>query len=197
MTWPGHTVVLGRTGSGKSHRIAHVVVPAWPGPVLYWAGGHEPAEAFDPLMVHVDGADPSSRVRDALAAGRKVLYTPSIRQRVADRELRFWQERLMSRYWHRPLLVVVDEAPRYAPQGSIDTPAHLLATGGRRWGVACVFVCQRVADLSKTVAAQCTTWVIHAHGPLDRAYLHERGVVLTPEDDAALERPYGYVTKHV
>jgi len=187
---------MGRTGSGKTHFAIHELIPAahrGGRAVLYWNGGHEPAEAFAAGYCQATGADAIGGIKRALLA-RPVIYTPDISQTVANSELRYWQE-LCMRGERRPLTWLIDEAPRYAPQGSIDTPLHLLATGGRRWGIACVFVCQRVADLSKTLATQASEWIIFAHSPIDSAYLRERGIELSEAEVAQLSVPYAQLRR--
>lgn len=194
--WPGHRIIMGRTGSGKTHYAIHELIPAavrGGRAVLYWNGGHEPAEAFSAGYCLADGASPVGGIKRALLS-RPVIYTPDISQATANAELAYWQEAFM-RGERRPLTWMIDEAPRYAPQGSIDTPLHLLATGGRRWGIACYFICQRIADLSKTLATQAHEWIVFAHSPIDAAYLRERGIELSAAEQAQLAMPYAHLSR--
>jgi len=195
--WQGHSVVMGRTGSGKTHYVLNTLLPHFAKkkyPVLYYNGGHEPAASFGADCVLVDGADATRQIRHLLYTCRSIVYTPDISLTIARAELRYWQEQLMSRRYD--VVLVVDEAQRYAPQGSIDTPLHQLATGGRRWGISCYFVCQRIADLSKTLATQAQEWIIFAHSQIDADYLRARGIDMSAEEALKLSaEKYSYLLK--
>lgn len=198
MNWHGHTVVMGRSGSGKTWYMNYILVPKLHServPVFLWLGGHDPEPLRVP-SIYVRGTHTVKDILTVLDAGKHVVcYRPDVRQKVADAELLFWQQTLMRRFSSRTV-VVLDEAQRYAPQGSIDTGAHLLATGGRKHGIECYFVCQRVAELSKTIAAQCAHWIIFEHSQIDSDYLRDRGLQLSDAEIAGLQNvKYTYVRK--
>jgi DNA helicase HerA-like ATPase len=60
----------------------------------------------------------------------------------------------------QPLLVILDEAHRFLPQGA-DTPAHRtfsrIAKEGRKYGVGLMIVSQRPSDIDPGVMSQCGT----------------------------------------
>lgn len=197
MSWDCHTVVMGRTGSGKTHHVNCEIIPQFrKKSILYWLGGHDDVRLRIPF-VNVTGCHDVGTIKSLLSTKKiAVCYTPAFEQERAKKELKYWQEYLMS--GQRELLFVLDEAQRYAPQGSIDTAAHILATGARKFGITCVFVCQRVAELSKTIASQCRHWVIFEHSIIDENYLKERGILLTDEEvDMLRNKKYHHVTKEV
>ena len=198
MQFQGHSIIMGMTGSGKTYHTMNTIIPKERKykTVFFWNGGHEQYKI--PGAVYVDGNTPEERIRNAVNRRRVIIYTPHYSQKIADQEINFWQIFFMNDENKERILFVVDEAPRYSPQGSIDTPLHYLATGGRRWGVECVFICQRVADLTKTVATQCTNWVIFRHSPIDAKYLTNRGIVITPNEYNKLNnQKYYYLTKNI
>lgn len=190
-------IIVGRTGSGKTHHVMYDLIPSLTRSgrrVMYWNGGHED--------YHVDGAiwvDGYDNSRDILYAlyNRKmvVIYNPAYEQQTANHELEYIRRLLMSGDNSAPISMIVDEAARYAPQGSIDTPLHILATGGRRWGIQLVCICQRIADLSKTIATQASTWRLLDHSQIDSDYLRHRGISLSDDEIARLKVPYTYIDK--
>jgi len=198
MSWEGHSVVMGRTGSGKSYFAMNNLLPLRFNsmPVLFWNGGHDLINIKLPVL-RVTGLDNMFDVEKAIYNHSHIVcYEPDIRQVVADKELKIWQERLM-RGPRKNLTIFIDEAQRYAPQGSIDTGAHLLATGGRKHGISCIFITQRVAELSKTIATQCRTWVIFEHSQIDTDYLRGRGLSLTDEELKLLSKKYSHIKKEL
>lgn len=198
MSWQGHTVILGRTGTGKTYHVHRDIIPSQYGKksILYWAGGHDVVNLHVPYMTF-GGMDDIQKILSILD-GKKyaVIYEPSMRQGTADKELLYWQELLMRK--QRNLLFVLDEAQRYAPQGSIDSGAHILATGSRKWGIECLFVCQRVAELSKTIASQCRNWTIFEHSQIDADYLRQRGIDISESEYQKLaSTKYFYIKKQL
>jgi len=199
MTWNGHTVILGRTGSGKSYYVTQTYVRERylsNKAIMYWQGGHDNITLPVPYL-SVNGRDDTKKILAVLDSKKHVVcYTPAIEQKIADQELKYWQQKFMSA--ERDLVIVVDEAQRYAPQGSIDTACHLLATGGRRWGISCVFICQRVAELSKTIATQCMNWIIFEHSSIDTEYLRQRGIEISDyEVDTLRKVKYKHLKKEL
>ena len=189
----GHTVILGRTGSGKTYHVINKIMPSIQGGVLFWNGGHETVSS--PLYLHVDKFSSVQKIINSLRQRKIIIYTPDFLQKVANEELKYWQELLMKQK-NKNLSIIIDEAPRYAPQGSIDTACHLLATGGRNRGITCYFLCQRIADLSKTIATQCRNWIIFEHSSIDRQYLIQRGLSISEEESTVLNTfKYKYLQK--
>jgi len=201
MIWPGHTIVMGRSGSGKTWHVYNTIVPKLHEKgisTLFWLGGHDP-ELLKVPAVYVNGTSTVNDILTVLDSGKYVIgYRPHLRQKVANSELLYWQGVLMRRSRPQRVAFILDEAQRYAPQGSIDTGAHLLATGGRKHGIECYFVCQRVAELSKTIAAQCANWIIFEHSQIDTDYLLDRGLRLSDRDLEGLRTTkYSHASKQL
>ncbi len=74
----------------------------------------------------------------------------------------FWAMELPVGGRQQPLLVVLDEAHRFLPEGD-DTPAHRItariAKEGRKYGVGLMIVTQRPSDVDHSVLSQCGTMV--------------------------------------
>lgn len=73
----------------------------------------------------------------------------------------------------QPLLIVVDEAHRFLPEGG-DTPCHRIlnriAKEGRKYGVGLMVVTQRPSDIDGAVLSQCGTMIsLRTTNPSDRA----------------------------
>ena len=73
-------------------------------------------------------------------------------------DMLFWGQDLPIGGRQQPLLIVIDEAHLFVPEGE-DTPAHrtlsTLAKEGRKYGVGLVLVSQRPSELDSTVLSQC------------------------------------------
>lgn len=142
MAWPGHEFVCGLPGSGKTHhairlarehRGAVIVVDPQDDPDLPWP--------------RADASNSWGQIWEAAGRGG-VRFVPAMDDQRANRELRLIAQRLLHPH-QRELLVVVDEAHIYAPEGKPVGPLHQLARRGRRFGVRLVLISQRPADLSK------------------------------------------------
>lgn len=73
----------------------------------------------------------------------------------------------------QPLLIVVDEAHRFLPEGS-ETSSHRILTRiakeGRKYGVGLMVVTQRPSELDATVLSQCGTMIaLRTTNPSDRS----------------------------
>lgn len=73
----------------------------------------------------------------------------------------------------QPLLIVVDEAHRFLPEGQ-DTSAHRaltrIAKEGRKYGVGLMVVTQRPSEIDATVLSQCGTMIaLRTTNPNDRS----------------------------
>ena len=70
----------------------------------------------------------------------------------------FWGQDLPIGGRQQPLLIVIDEAHLFVPDGD-DTPAHrilsTLAKEGRKYGVGLMLVSQRPSEVDSTVLSQC------------------------------------------
>jgi hypothetical protein len=130
-------------------------------------------ERFDYLVAGGDGGDCPAKVKDASALAT-MLLTHSISAVIQLNDLhayeqeefiRIFLETLMSapkEIWH-PVLVVVDEAHRFAPQegraASSDAVRDLTARGRKR-GFTGVLATQRMAKIDKNVTGDINNWLL-------------------------------------
>ncbi|MBN1461064.1 MAG: DUF87 domain-containing protein [Armatimonadetes bacterium] len=91
------------------------------------------------------------------------------------------------RLWH-PVLVVIDEAHLYCPEkGQAESAEAVidLCTRGRKRGFCAVLATQRVSNLDKQAAAQCTNVMV---GPTFQDVDRRRGVEILGAESRADER---------
>ena len=73
-------------------------------------------------------------------------------------DMLFWAQDLPIGGRQQPLLVVLDEAHHFVPEGG-DTSAHrtlsMIAKEGRKYGIGLMFVTQRPSEIDSTVLSQC------------------------------------------
>jgi hypothetical protein len=73
-------------------------------------------------------------------------------------DMLFWAQDLPIGGREQPLLVVLDEAHRFIPEGA-DTPAHrtlsIIAKEGRKYGTGLMLVTQRPSEIDSAVLSQC------------------------------------------
>jgi len=143
-----HACIFGATGSGKT-TYANQILRAWKGPALAINTQGEP----------LFGAKVSLSMRDdelvsLLRKGHKLNLEPPPDDNQARLILDALIPRLIGRaVWKPRLLLLVDEAHVYAPNGK-GSPLQLIARRGRKWGVCGLWISQRPADLSKTLVTQ-------------------------------------------
>jgi len=74
---------------------------------------------------------------------------------------------------NQPLLLVIDEAHRFVPEGSTTSASRTLATiakEGRKYGVGLMLVSQRPTELDHAILSQCGSIVaLRLTSPSDRA----------------------------
>jgi hypothetical protein len=85
----------------------------------------------------------------------------------------FWSMNLPVGGRQQPLLIIVDEAHLFLPNG-LDSPAHRtfsrIAKEGRKYGVGLMVVTQRPSDVDVNVLSQCGTMIaLRVTNGLDRA----------------------------
>ncbi|HZR93050.1 MAG TPA: ATP-binding protein [Gaiellaceae bacterium] len=124
-----------------------------------WVGGTEPITVLD-----VSGV-PAEVVAPIVGTMLRIVY-----------DALFWGMRLAVGGRRQPLLVILDEAHRFLPEGS-DTPAHRafsrIAKEGRKYGVGLMIVTQRPSDIDATVLSQCGTMLaLRMTNPQDRGAVH-------------------------
>ena len=106
-----------------------------------WVGHAKPVSVFDVSAL------PSEMLPMIVGTMLRVIY-----------DMLFWGQDLPIGGRQQPLLIVIDEAHLFVPEG-VDTPAHrtlsTLAKEGRKYGVGLVLVSQRPSELDSTILSQC------------------------------------------
>jgi DNA helicase HerA-like ATPase len=108
-----------------------------------WIGGNRPVTVLD-----VSGL-PAEVLGTVVGTMLRLIY-----------DALFWAMDMPVGGRAQPLLVVLDEAHRFLPEGA-DTPAHRtfsrIAKEGRKYGVGLMIVTQRPSDIDPGVMSQCGT----------------------------------------
>ena len=106
-----------------------------------WVGHDRPITVFD-----VSGL-PSDTLSVVVGTILRVIY-----------DMLFWAQDLPVGGRGQPLLIAIDEAHRFIPEGA-DTVAHrtltMIAKEGRKYGVGLMLVSQRPSELDSSVLSQC------------------------------------------
>ena len=106
-----------------------------------WVGHDKPITIFD-----VSGL-PSEILPTTVGTMLRVVY-----------DMLFWAQDLPNGGRQQPLLVVLDEAHRFVPEGG-ETSAHrtlsMIAKEGRKYGIGLMLVTQRPSEIDSAVLSQC------------------------------------------
>ena len=124
--------------------------------VREWIGHDKPVTVFD-----VSGL-PSEVLPTIVGTMLRVVY-----------DMLFWAQDLLIGGREQPLLVVLDEAHRFVPEGG-DTSAHrtlsMIAKEGRKYGTGLMLVTQRPSELDSAVLSQCGSMIaLRVTNSTDRA----------------------------
>lgn len=129
-----------------------------------------PGGGFDPALDGTVEADLDGLVREWVGHEHRISVfdvsgIPSeIRPEIVGTMLRviydllFWGQELPIGGQHQPLLVVVDEAHLFVPEGESSAANRMLsviAKEGRKYGVGLMLVSQRPSELDRSVLSQC------------------------------------------
>ncbi|MCL4219714.1 MAG: ATP-binding protein, partial [Candidatus Hydrogenedentes bacterium] len=110
-----------------------------------WVGHDRPITVFD-----MSGL-PSEILSTIVGTMLRVVY-----------DMLFWGQDLAVGGRQQPLLVVIDEAHRFVPEGE-DTSAHrtlsMIAKEGRKYGTGLMLVTQRPSEIDSGVLSQCGSLV--------------------------------------
>lgn len=120
-----------------------------------WVGGEQPITILD-----VSGL-PAEVLGTVVGTMLRLIY-----------DALFWAMDMPVGGRAQPLLVILDEAHRFLPEGT-DTPAHRtfsrIAKEGRKYGVGLMIVSQRPSDVDPVVLSQCGTMLaLRVTNPQDR-----------------------------
>ena len=134
----------------------------------------KPGGGYDPSLDGKITSDLDTLVRDWVGHDRQVTVfdvsgLPSeLLSTIVGTMLRivydmlFWAQELPVGGRQQPLLIVVDEAHRFLPEGG-DTPAHrtlsMIAKEGRKYGVGLLIVTQRPSEIDSAVLSQCGSMI--------------------------------------
>lgn len=110
-----------------------------------WVGHDKPITIFD-----VSGL-PSEVLPTVVGTMLRIVY-----------DMLFWAQDLPIGGRLQPLLVVLDEAHRFVPEG-VDTPAHrtlsMIAKEGRKYGTGLMLITQRPSEIDSTILSQCGSMI--------------------------------------
>ena len=133
-----------------------------------------PGEGYDPDLEGRTDRDLDDLVRDWVGHNKPITVfdvsgLPSeVRPTVVGTMLRviydmlFWAQDLPIGGREQPLLVVLDEAHLFAPEGSHSAAHRTLATiakEGRKYGTGLMLVTQRPSEIDSTVLSQCGSMI--------------------------------------
>jgi len=126
------------------------------GLVASWVGHERPLTILDVSEL------PSDVASDVVGLLLRIVY-----------DTLFWAGSLRVAGRTQPLLIVVDEAHRFLPEGG-DSSCHRILTRvakeGRKYGVGLAVVTQRPSDVDATVLSQCGTMIaLRTTNPGDRS----------------------------
>ena len=130
-----------------------------------WVGHDKPITVFD-----VSGL-PSEVLPTIVGTMIRVVY-----------DMLFWAQELQIGGRQQPLLVVIDEAHRFVPEGG-ETSAHrtlsMIAKEGRKYGTGLMLVTQRPSEIDSAVLSQCGSLLaLRLTNPADRT----RVAAAVPDD---------------
>lgn len=142
-------------------------------------GGYEPdrdgriTSDLDDLVREWVGHDRQVTIFDVSGLPSEILSTIVGTMLRIVYDTLFWAQDLPVGGRRQPLLVVIDEAHRFLPEGA-DTPAHRtlsrIAKEGRKYGVGLTLVTQRPSEIDSTVLSQCGSMIaLRVTNTADRA----------------------------
>jgi DNA helicase HerA-like ATPase len=131
-------------------------------------GGYEPAldgritSDLDSLVRDWVGHERQVTVFDVSGLPAEILSTIVGTMLRVVYDMLFWAQELPVGGRQQPLLIVIDEAHRFLPEGG-DTPAHrtlsTIAKEGRKYGVGLILVTQRPSEIDSAVLSQCGSMI--------------------------------------
>lgn len=142
-------------------------------------GGYEPdrdgqiTSDLDDLVREWVGHDRQITIFDVSGLPSEILSTIVGTMLRVVYDTLFWAHELPVGGRQQPLLVVIDEAHRFLPEGG-NTPAHrtlsTIAKEGRKYGVGLTLVTQRPSEIDSSVLSQCGSMIaLRVTNTADRA----------------------------
>jgi len=134
------------------------------GLVSSWVGHDKPLTILDVSEL------PSDVASDVVGLLLRIVY-----------DTLFWAGSLGVSGKSQPLLIVLDEAHRFLPEGGAGSCHRILtrvAKEGRKYGVGLAVVTQRPSEVDSAVLSQCGTMIaLRATSPQDRSRVAADGVL--------------------
>lgn len=141
---------------GYAPDLAGTVQSDIDGLVTSWVGHDKPLTILDVSEL------PSDVAGDVVGLLIRIVY-----------DTLFWAGSLAISGKNQPLLIVVDEAHRFLPEGGDSSCQRILtrvAKEGRKYGVGLTVVTQRPSEIDATVLSQCGTMIaLRTTSPQDRS----------------------------
>ena len=121
-----------------------------------WVGHERPVTIFDVSRL------PSDILPTVVGTMLRVIY-----------DMLFWAQELAIGGREQPLLVVIDEAHRFVPEGASSSAHRTLSTiakEGRKYGVGLMLVSQRPSEIDGAILSQCGSLIaLRVTNSADRA----------------------------
>jgi hypothetical protein len=144
-------------------------------------------EAAKPLMMMIFGLDGQTRITIMDMSGVPFDIVKTIAALIAriTFDFNFWNPNRTE----LPILLVFEEAHNYLSVSAEGSKAarrtvERIAKEGRKYGVSCMIVSQRPAEISETILSQCSNFVIlRLLNPADQQYVQR----LVPDTFSGLE----------
>lgn len=157
INFDGHTVVIGITGSGKTYAIKQSLRGVRNRGVLFF---NTQFEDMPNDFIKTGGRDSLSSIKQALRGGHKLNFLPSDDLEIQKEQLSAIIKALYdgSTVWN--IIFVVDEVHLFCDDRQSKRQLIRLATTGRRFGIAGVFISQRPAEIHNTLMTQSRKFVI-------------------------------------
>jgi hypothetical protein len=161
----GRFKFLFRPGGGYEPTLGGGITSDLDNLVRDWVGHHRQVTVFD-----VSGL-PSEILSTIVGTMLRVVY-----------DMLFWAQELPVGGRQQPLLIVIDEAHRFLPEGG-STPAHrtlsTIAKEGRKYGVGLMLVTQRPSEIDSAILSQCGSMIaLRTTNSVDRAKI----IAALPDD---------------
>ncbi|MDT4737250.1 ATP-binding protein [Bradyrhizobium sp. WYCCWR 12699] len=141
---------------GYAPDLAGKVAADIDGLVASWVGHDKPLSIIDVSEL------PSDVATDVVGLLLRIVY-----------DTLFWASSLAVSGKSQPLLLVVDEAHRFLPEGGSSSCQRILtriAKEGRKYGVGLTVVTQRPSEIDTTIISQCGTMIaLRTTNPSDRS----------------------------
>lgn len=174
----GHWTVIGKTRSGKTYATKKSLAAVKCGVLFFNVQLEDMPRGF----IKADGDNEIEQIREALRAGKKINYVPSVNKAIRENELDYIIQSFYDGSEH-DFFLAVDECHLFGRQAT-DSMIQI-ATTGLRFGLKGVFLSQRMQNIDKTLVTQSTNYVWFETN-LESQYFRAKGIPID-EIDRRLE----------